>query len=150
MLGAEQTSHHLIPLMTQVPRHIYASPRQRFTKSYDIVPWSTYLLQLKCNMVANEHCTMRSRCNTVNFPQNHDVIKWKHFRVTGHLCGDFTGHRWKGRWRGALMFSFICAWINGWVNNGEAGDLSHHAHYDVIVMYKTRHPVVFTPVISCL
>ena len=23
-----------------------------------------------------------------------DVIKWKHFRVTGHLCGEFTGHRW--------------------------------------------------------
>ena len=23
-----------------------------------------------------------------------DVIKWKLFRVTGHLCGEFTGHRW--------------------------------------------------------
>ena len=23
-----------------------------------------------------------------------DDIKWKHFRVTGHLCGEFTGHRW--------------------------------------------------------
>ena len=23
-----------------------------------------------------------------------DVIKWKHFRVTSHLCGEFTGHRW--------------------------------------------------------
>ena len=23
-----------------------------------------------------------------------DVIKWKHFRVTGHLCGEFTGPRW--------------------------------------------------------
>ena len=23
-----------------------------------------------------------------------DVIKWKHFRVTGHLCWEFTGHRW--------------------------------------------------------
>ena len=55
------------------------------------------------------------------------------FRVTGHLCGEFTGH--KGQWRGALMFSFICAWIDGWVNNREAGDLRHHRpHYDVIVM----------------
>ena len=45
------------------------------------------------------------------------------FRVTGHLCGEFTGPRWhKGQWRGALMFSVICARINGWVNNGEAGD----------------------------
>ena len=23
-----------------------------------------------------------------------DVIKWKHFRVTVPLCGEFTGHRW--------------------------------------------------------
>ena len=23
-----------------------------------------------------------------------DVIKWKHFRVTGPLCGEFTGHWW--------------------------------------------------------
>ena len=36
------------------------------------------------------------------------------FRVTGPLCGEFTGHRWitshKGQWRGVLMFSLICAW----------------------------------------
>ena len=74
-----------------------------------------------------------------------DVIKWKHFRVTGPLCGVFTGDRsWpvnsphKGQWSGALMFPLICAWINGWVNNGEAGDLRRHrAHYDVTVMIKT-------------
>ena len=23
-----------------------------------------------------------------------DVIKWKHFHVTGPLCGEFTGYRW--------------------------------------------------------
>ena len=58
------------------------------------------------------------------------------FRVTGPLCGEFTGHRHKGQWRGVLMFSLICAWINGWINNREAGDLRRHcAHYDVIVMY---------------
>ena len=27
--------------------------------------------------------------------ENHgDVIKWKHFRITGLLCGKVTGHRW--------------------------------------------------------
>ena len=41
------------------------------------------------------------------------------FRVTGPLCGEFTGHRGihrssvnsplKGQWRGALMFPTICA-----------------------------------------
>ena len=25
---------------------------------------------------------------------NDDVMKWKHFPVTGPLCGEFTGHRW--------------------------------------------------------
>ena len=37
-----------------------------------------------------------------------DVIKWSFCRVTGPLCGEFTGHRWipltKSQWRGALMF----------------------------------------------
>ena len=61
------------------------------------------------------------------------------FRVTGHLCWEFTGPRWisrsKGQWRSALMFSLICARINGWVNNREAGDLRcHRGHYDVTVM----------------
>ena len=62
------------------------------------------------------------------------------FRVTGHLCGEFTGPRWnfphKGQWRGALIFSLICVWINGWVNNREAGDLRRcRAHYNVTVMW---------------
>ena len=61
------------------------------------------------------------------------------FRVTGLLCGEFTGQRWiplKGQWHGALMFSLICAWINRWVNNREAGDLRGYRtpHYDVNVI----------------
>ena len=63
------------------------------------------------------------------------------FRVTGHLCGEFTGHRspvnspHKSQWRGAFMFSLICAWINRLVNNRETGDLRRYrAHYGVIVM----------------
>ena len=53
------------------------------------------------------------------------------FRVTGSLCGEFTG----GQRRGALMISLICVWINGWINNREAGDLRHYrSHYDVIIV----------------
>ena len=60
-------------------------------------------------------------------------------RVTGHLRGEFTGHRWIPRTKASdaefWFFSLICAWINGWVNNREAGDLKRHRpHYDVIVM----------------
>ena len=62
------------------------------------------------------------------------------FRVTGSLCGEFTGSGefppHKGQWRGALMFSLICVWINGWVNNREASDLRRHrGHYDASVMF---------------
>ena len=61
------------------------------------------------------------------------------FRVTGPLCGEFTG-RW---WIPITMasdaelsgFSFIYAWTNGWVNNRDDDDLRlHRAHYDIIVI----------------
>ena len=57
------------------------------------------------------------------------------FRVTGPLCGEFTGRRWIPLTKELFMFSFICAWISGWVNNHKAGDLRRHrVHYDVTVM----------------
>ena len=70
------------------------------------------------------------------------------FRVTGHLCEEFTGHRWILRTMAndaeLLMFSLICTWLHGWVNNHKAGDLRrHYAHYDVTVM------ITFQPV-SCV
>ena len=35
------------------------------------------------------------------------------FRVTGPLCGKFTGDRWiPGQWGRTLMLSLICAWNN--------------------------------------
>ena len=49
------------------------------------------------------------------------------FRVTGHLCGEFTGPRWIPRTKASdaelWCFSLICVRINCWVNNREAGDL---------------------------
>ena len=62
------------------------------------------------------------------------------FRVTGHLCGEFTGHRWISTQRPGMrsfdvFLSVPCAWINDWVNNRQARDLGRHrAHFDVIVM----------------
>ena len=61
------------------------------------------------------------------------------FRVTGPLCGEFTGHRWIHRTKAsdAELWCFLWStpWIKGWVNNREAGDLRRYrAHYDVIVM----------------
>ena len=60
------------------------------------------------------------------------------FRVTGHLCGEFTGHRWILLTKASdaeLWCFFYLHPINGWVNNGEAGDLRRYrAHYDGTVM----------------
>ena len=64
---------------------------------------------------------------------------WNIFRVTGLLCGEFTGHRWipitKASDAELYCFLWSAPWINGWVNKREAGDLiRHRARYDVIVM----------------
>ena len=56
------------------------------------------------------------------------------FRVTGHLCGEFTGRRWIPHTKTSdaeLWCFFICVWIN----DREADDLRRYrAHYGVTVM----------------
>ena len=51
---------------------------------------------------------------------------WRHqmeifFRVTGPLCGEFSGHRWIPHTKASdaepLFFLWSVLWINGWVNN---------------------------------
>ena len=62
------------------------------------------------------------------------------FRVTGQLCGEFTGPRWIPRTTASdvELWRFLWSWINGWVNNREAGYLRRHcAHYDVAVMIES-------------
>ena len=59
------------------------------------------------------------------------------FRVTGPLCGEFTGHRWISH----TEVSDEELWWYLWsVNNIEAaGDLRRHrAHYDVTVMIRVH------------
>ena len=61
------------------------------------------------------------------------------FRVTGHLRGEFLGHRWIPRTKASdaelwCFLSLICAWINGWVNNREADDLRRPREHYVTVM----------------
>ena len=63
------------------------------------------------------------------------------FRVTGPLCGEFTGSGEFPAQMPITVFSFICVWINDWVNNREAGDLRRHrGHCDVNVMGCARRP----------
>ena len=67
------------------------------------------------------------------------------FRVTGHLCGEYTGRRRIPHTKASdaeLWCFFICVWISSWVNNREAGDLRrYHAHYDVTVMCKKSYMI---------
>ena len=71
----------------------------------------------------------------LNATEHDDVIKWKHFRVTGPLRGEFTGHRWIPPTKASnaeISFFLICALINAWINTRDAADLRLHcAHYDV-------------------
>ena len=56
------------------------------------------------------------------------------FRVTGHLCGEFTGHRWIPRTKasGAELWYFLWSCLY----DREAGDLRRHrTHYDGTVMH---------------
>ena len=70
-------------------------------------------------------------------------------RVTGHLCGEFTGLRWIPRTKAsdAEFWCFLWSvsiWINGWENNREGGDLRRYrAHYDVIVLVTTKVTPLF-------
>ena len=59
------------------------------------------------------------------------------FRVTGLLCGEFTGHRWIPRTKASDAELWYFLWSAPWIKNREAGDLKRHrAHYDVIVLGK--------------
>ena len=65
-----------------------------------------------------------------------DVIKWKHFRVIGPLCVEFTRHRWIPTQMPvpqSFDVFFKLHLKQPWANNGDAGDLRcHRAHYDIM------------------
>ena len=78
-------------------------------------------------------CLLRISC-TMMMSSNGNI-----FRITGHLCAEFTSHQWIPRTKASEVelwcFLWSAPWIYGWVNNHEAADLRHHStHYDVIVM----------------
>ena len=86
-------------------------------------------------------CIAIANCRPQNYVGHfhHDVIKWKHFRVTGPLCGKFTGGRRipLTEVNGAELLMFSLIWIKCWVNKNETGDWRRHrAHYDVTVMLR--------------
>ena len=87
-----------------------------------------------------DHC-----CQQVVFmtPSNGNI-----FRITGPLCGEFTGHQWipltKASDTELWFFSFIWALTNGWVNNRNVDDLRlRHAHYDATVILASYYLTMY-------
>ena len=50
-------------------------------------------LQHVISYISKQNANSMITCGCFNIDHD-DVIKWKHFRVTGLLCGEFTGYRW--------------------------------------------------------
>ena len=77
-----------------------------------------------------------------NFMSNYHMMTSSNeniLRVTGHVCWEFTGHRWISRKKAGDAELWCFLWSapakNGWVSNCETGDLRRHiGHYDVTVM----------------
>ena len=119
----------------QVPFWMYSSRKYEYIYCKPYHP-STRKRRMLLGFVLKQehpHCMMTSSNGNI-------------FRVTDHLCGEFTGPGTSSPGTSEFPaqrpvarsfdgFFFICTWINGWVNNGEAGDLRrYHTHYDVTVM----------------
>ena len=69
----------------------YVNPCRVFRKLSDIFPFSI-ISQI---WVSAGNWNPSSSKTRICIPTRHDdVIKWKHFRVTGQLCVEFTGHPW--------------------------------------------------------
>ena len=102
---------------------VHCRPKSRNIRESDIWPWVT-------QRSAYGHVDMMTSSNG------------NIFRVTGPLCGEFTGHRWIPRTKAsdAELWRFVSfePEPNGWVNNRKAGDLRRHRdHYYVAVMKST-------------
>ena len=79
-------------------------------------------------------CTVNKTCHSMMTSSNKNI-----FRVTGPLCGEFTGEFPSQR---PVTRSFDAfSDLHGWINNREADDLRRYrGHYDVIVMH-TEVPI---------
>ena len=50
---------------------------------------------LRCFQIDKKKIHVKIHANVFfNMDFHDDVIKWNHFRVTGPLCGEFTGYWW--------------------------------------------------------
>ena len=98
-----------------------ANERHRYKVMLSIIGWAQ-----PYNQPCNYHMMTSSNGNS--------------FRVTGYLCGEFTGPWWIPRTKAsdAGLWCFF-----DWINNREVGDLRHHpTHCAVIVMKYAKRVLV--------
>ena len=118
------------------------SPQPTFLKYAPVFALANYAARWTVNLVDRLHTKWQQLgwlpSQSVPSPFMMTSSNGNIFRVTGHLCGEFTGPRWIPHTKAsdAELWCFLCClWINSWVNKGEAGDLRRRrAHYDVTVM----------------
>ena len=82
-----------------------------------------------------------------------DVIKWKHFCVTGHLRGEFTGHRWIPGIKASDAELWCFLWSApekrlskqswGWWFEKSSRPLWRHCNFLFIVIACIKKPVIY-------
>ena len=112
-------------LAKDLAKNVYA-----FDSQLNSVRATGCLLRVK----STSHPIFLSITNNIMMTSSHGNI----FRVTSHLCSEFTGRRWFPRAKAsdAEFAVFIdLVWIDGRVNNRQSGDLRRYrTQYDVTVM----------------
>ena len=65
------------------------------------------------------------------------------FRVTGHSCGEFTGHQWIPSTKASDAELWCLLWsapeMHSWVNNSGAGDLKRHRDYRDVTVIRSHY-----------
>ena len=112
------------------------SPENKMAAILLTTLWNAFPFPIVIGLAPNQ-CLVRSGMMTSS---NGNI-----FRVTGALCGEFTGHRWILRTKASdaelWCFLWSAAPEHYWVNNREACDLRRHrAHYDGPVRLRLYAP----------
>ena len=72
--------------------------------------WNNHIIfSVSANKVMLGLCVKVSASKPNHFKHD-DVIKWNNFRDTGHLCGEFTGHRWIPRTKASDVELWCFLW----------------------------------------
>ena len=119
------------PLTTTDTTHSNLWLSWEFVMCSETNRWNQHLLL--CKNITYSSQSANSRLYGIMMTSSNGNI----FRVTGHLCGEFTGYRWIPRTKAsdAGLWCFLCVRINNWINSREVGDLRRHrAYYGVTVM----------------